>query len=343
MALTISASSSGDQLSVGGAPNYCYLYEPFGVLITESNTAATKLYIDVVKYATNALTTVVETKVKYVEYDFSTVKSLTIDLMEIAQQIHNANLYKIGELADIIDPANDTVLSKYMYAFKIYTDVTSTPSIIKKIPIIGVREYTNYVPVQLSSINLPKLSEFSELGINPADLIERWTNFKGLKSSVGLVDGSTTDATATTELLVPTGNLCKAKGGMIFWKSRKGGWMFWGMDLSKKTYATQHEGTLAGGMFRTTSAGITYVPVNYTEVKSTYNIELKALALSQLELISVAGIASTPVVYYQAKDFNSPIELMKLSSSSAPYTNLSNGGDFSVSLSSISITAQKTY
>ena len=347
MALTFQSSIIGDILSVGGAPNYCYLYEPFGVQVTESDTSATKLFIDIKISNINALDIVIDTKIKYVEFDFSSVKVLSIDLMEIAQQMHNANIYKIGKISDIISSSNETILSKVMYTFEIYTDVTAAPSIIKKIPINGVREFTNYSPVALSSMSIPILDEFADNGIILQQIIDRWTNFNGIYSIIGSLTNLTTNASSTNAIITPTpppaGQLREARGGMIFWKSRKGGWMFWGMDLSKKTLSGTHEGNLVGGMFRATADRVPYIPVNYTEVKSSYSIELKALALTQMELISVAGISTSPVVYYQADSSNSPLELMKLSSVSAPYTNLSNGGDFSVTLQSISVTSQKTY
>lgn len=343
MALTFESSIDGDILAVDGLPNYCYLYEPFGVVITESDILATKLYIDISIYDTkDLLGTPIETKVKYVDYDFNSTKKLEIDLMEIAQQIHNANLYKIAKLDDITDADQDMVLSRIMYAFKIYSDVTLVSQVIKKIPIIGVREFIDYTPV--TAVITTKLTEFEENGIFVSELIKRWTNFKGVQSTIVDIDGSTTDASSTTvQITAPIKDCNIARGGMIFWKSRKGGWMFWGMDLYKKTYMTSQEGSLATGLFRANSQRNPYVPVNYTEVKSTYSIDLKALALTQSELISVAGIASSPVVYFQEADFEAPLELMKLSSSSAPYTNLSNGGDFSVTLTSISSSMQKTY
>ena len=347
MAITIQPTVVGNILSVGGVPNYCYLYEPFEISITESDTAALKLFVDVKISNLSSIDIVESTKIKYVEYDFSSVKTLSIDLMEIAQQMNDANIYKIGSLSDITSSSNETVLSKVMYTFEIYTDATLTPSVIKKIPIIGVREFTDYSPIPLSSLSTPVLTEFEANSIDLQKLINRWTNFKGIESTIELIDGVATSVTSLNSLIAPaippSGEIRKARGGMIFWKSRKGGWMFWGMDLSKKTYTNSSEGSLMGGMFRANSAGVPYIPVSYTEVKSTYSLELKSLSLSQLELKSVSGIAGTPVVYYQDGDFTKPLELMKLSSSSAPWTNLSNGGDFSVSLQSISITSQKTY
>jgi len=151
MSITIQSSVAGDILSVGGTPNYCYLYEPFEVRVTESDNTALKLYIDVKISLISSLNTTTNTKIKYVEYDFSSTKSLSIDLMEIAQQMNDANIYQIGKLSDLVSSSNETVLSKVMYTFDIYTDKTSTPSTIKKIPIIGLREFTDYSPIGLSS------------------------------------------------------------------------------------------------------------------------------------------------------------------------------------------------
>jgi hypothetical protein len=55
----------------------------------------------------------------------------------------------------------------------------------------------------------------------------------------------------------------------------------------------------------------------------------------------VQSIIASPAVYYM-RDQGEELELMRLTSANAPLDNKANGGDFTVSLSSISTTMQKT-
>jgi len=106
---------------------------------------------------------------------------------------------------------------------------------------------------------------------------------------------------------------------------------------------SNYTGKLDVGMFESTSPvyGNAYVPVDYTGLDMSYSLSLKSLSLSSDELKAVSGIALSPAIYY-VSDFSGKLELMRLSSSTAPIGNIANGGDFSVSLKSISNTSQKT-
>ena len=118
--------------------------------------------------------------------------------------------------------------------------------------------------------------------------------------------------------------------------------MFWGFDIQRKTFSQNYEGSLNVGMFESTddAGGKPFIPVDYTGVTSSYNLELKALSLTAIELLAVSGIASAPIVYY-ADNINGKFELMRVSSFSAPISNIANGGDFTVSLKAISTTSHK--
>jgi hypothetical protein len=115
------------------------------------------------------------------------------------------------------------------------------------------------------------------------------------------------------------------------------------MDIQRKTFNPTYEGNLSVGMFESTNeaGGDIYIPVDYTSVMSSYSLELKALSLSKPELAAVSGIATSPAVYF-VDQISGRFELMRVSSFSAPFSNLANGGDFTVSLSSISRTSLKT-
>lgn len=135
----------------------------------------------------------------------------------------------------------------------------------------------------------------------------------------------------------------KADGGQVFWKSRLGGWLSWGFKLKKESQAKKYEGNIQVGMFESTlsSNGNPYVSVDYTGISTNYSLTLKELRLTSDELEVVQNIIASPAVYYM-RDQSEDLELMRLSSANAPLDNKANGGDFTVSLSSISTSMQKT-
>ena len=135
----------------------------------------------------------------------------------------------------------------------------------------------------------------------------------------------------------------KADGGQVVWKSRLGGWLSWGFRLKKESQAKKYEGNIQVGMFESTLAsnGNPYTPVDYTGISTNYSLTLKELRLTSDELEVVQNIIASPAVYYM-KDQSEGLELMRLSSANAPLDNKASGGDFTVSLSSISTSMQKT-
>ena len=119
--------------------------------------------------------------------------------------------------------------------------------------------------------------------------------------------------------------------------------MSWGFKLKKESQAKKYEGNIQVGMFESTlpTNGSPYIPVNYTGISTSYSINLKELGLTTDELSIVQSIIASPAVYYM-RDQGEELELMRLTSANAPLDNKANGGDFTVSLSSISTTMQKT-
>lgn len=335
MAITTIPRILGQQID--GAQSYCYLYEPLEISIEDDDLTANKIFIDL--KLINAATNVVEdTLIKFAEFDKNPGVPLSVDLMKIARQHNNAGVYRYSNVTDI---ANDTdgwfsVLGRFIYGFIIYNDTNPTFKQTKhKGTIIGGRSFQEFVPAVDEN---QKLTEFELLGITKNN--DRWIGWPRITTALVSLDGA--DDRPIIEVVTPTvgEEVC---GGYIIWKSRLGGWMHWGFDIETKTTTKRYKGQLQVGLFESTkeSAGEPYVPVDYMGIDISYNITLKSLALSQLELEAVAGIAASPAVYYM-KDQSGGIELMRLTSSSAPVDSNANGGDFSISLTSISRSSQNT-
>lgn len=335
MAITVQNEILGQEATAN--ISYCYLYEPLRINVYEDDLLAVKIYVDVEIIKTSDLS-IVDTLVKYAEFDINSGKSFSFDLMEIAQQIHDSNLYKIGTITDLITSSENSVVSKYVYRFMIYSDKTTNPTSVRKLPIVGGRDFLGFKPLVNAS---NPLTEFSLYNIDVAELIARWQGYTFLTTVLKPLD-SLSLTPITTSLFSPITDE-KYKGAVVFWKSRLGGWCFWGFDLVKKSRNHVYTGDLTVGMFNTTLPvnGNPYVPVDYTAVQSGYSYELKSLSLSQQELFAVSGINATTAVYYADPD-SDRVELMRVSAISTPLDNLANGGDFSISLTNVSTTTQKT-
>ena len=114
-------------------------------------------------------------------------------------------------------------------------------------------------------------------------------------------------------------------------------------SAGRRSLKKKYDDKIEVGMFESTlqSGGNPYVQADYTGITSSYSLTLKALSLSSVELEAVSGIQVSPAVYYM-KDSSGALELMRLNSASVPLESQANGGDFSISLSSISTTNHKT-
>jgi hypothetical protein len=329
MATTFTAKITNQ--NIGTATSYCYLYEPTLINVSESNSAATKIYVDLEVIDTSDGSTIV-IESEYGNFDIDNGITLSIDLSELMQQYHNANVFKLGLVSEI-SSTKDIVVSKYKYKFKVYSDVDSTGQLVEKLPIIGGRNFYDFSAVVDSNQSL------TEAELYNVDLTGRWLNYPNITTS--LASPTATNSNPTITVSTEATAELEPCGGMLIWKSRFGGWMYWGMDISTRSLNSKQNGNLSVGMLETTSNGNPYVEMNYTSINSSYSINLKALALKNNELEAVSGIADSPAVYYM-RSSSSKLELMKVSSSSAPISNLIGGGDFSVNLTSISYTFQKT-
>lgn len=336
MALTINTVITGQQADVN--LSYCYLYEPLKIRVIESDLIAKKLYVDVLRKDINT-GELIDTNFKYADFDINPGKAIVFDLMELAQQLHNANLYKYSSILEFNMPEKQSVFSKYIYTYRIYTDITVDFPLISKLPIIGGRDFQQFNPIVTHT---SPLDEFTYYGLDKVELQRRWGASDYYLMRLPNLDSGFPIIPIVTD---SPGGLasCKPEGGILYWKSRFGGWMFWGFDIQRKTSSPKYEGNLSSGMFESTddSGGVPYIPIDYTSVSSDYSLELKGLSLSKDELRAVAGIANSPAVYF-ADVIGNRLELMRVSSYSAPFSNLANGGDFSVSLSNISKTTIKT-
>lgn len=334
MAITVTPQISGQVAS--STYTYCYLYEPLRVFIEEPDTSATKIFIDIALYSTGT-GALEDSFSRYVEYDLNPGNGLTIDLMKVAQQINDAGAYRAGTLEDITGGNGfRTVITEYKYIFKIYSDVTPTSVNVAKLPIIGGRNLEDFTPNVTSS---SPLNEFEKYGLDTSELQSRWGGVSLLNTV--LKDPTLANCRPTITKVTNAGD--SPCGGFIIWKSRFGGWMFWGFKIQTRTFSGKYTNSLQVGMFESIldKGGSTFVPVDYTGRSTKYTRTLKSLALSSDELLAVSGIHASPVVYYQNAG-TTDIELMRLNSYSAPISTLSNGGDFSVTLGSISSTSQNT-
>lgn len=183
MAITINPQILGQEVT--DICTYCYLYEPLSVSISESNLAALKIFIDIEVVDTTNGAAIVESLVEYGEYDINSGELLTVDLMKLARQHHDAELFKFATIDDI-NAGWDSVVSKYKYRFKIYSDETATPKEVFKLPIIGGRLFKDFEPLVTSS-NL--LTEAEVYGV---DLKDKWCNKDTIETT--LVDPTLIDA-----------------------------------------------------------------------------------------------------------------------------------------------------
>jgi hypothetical protein len=331
MALTIFTQISGQQATA--TATYCYLYEPLRVSIDESDLTATRLYVNLQIIDTTNSANIIETITNYGVYDINPGVNVVIDLMKLAEQYHDADVLNFSNIDEVV-AGWQAIVSKYKYNFQIYSDKTTTPVSVVKLPLLGVRDFETFTP----TVNVASpLTEFDLVG---ASFDDNWNGYFYVSST--LVTASLVNATPTIVKVVPA-EIIVPCAGMLVWKSKFGGWSTWGFSIKTSTPKSKYTGNLVSNMFESTLeiGGNPFVPVNYTGITMERSINLKSLGLSSLELEAVSGINSSPAVYY-VKDDSGKMELMRLSSASTPLSNLANGGDFSASLSSISETEIKT-
>jgi hypothetical protein len=334
MAITVNTQLT-DQVA-SATSSYCYLYEPLRIDISETDTTATKIYIKLTITELEDTNTIIFEEEAYGEYDLNQTSGLSVDLMKLAQQYHNANVYKFSDPKQLstLEEGWKSVVSEYRYEFTISSDVSTADLSVIKIPIIGARRF-----VELEAIDFTADSPTNEYEKYGLDLSTRWGGY----SIPNITMADPTDVDARPEILIsviPVTTTPAPCAGMLYWKSRLGGWMYWGFDLKKKTQSKKYTGNIPVGLYEA-QYGNPFVEANYTGIETSYKIVLKALSLTSVELEAMQDITSSPAVYYQ-ENISSRMELMRLTSATAPIDNKANGGDFSVSLSSIYNSSQMT-
>ena len=127
MALQLTAAPQISGQTATAFTSYCYLYEPLKVTITEgTGIVPTKYYIELEVRSTSDYATIVESISQYAVFDVNAGEGLTVDLMKIARQYHDANIYKFANIDDIAGADGwKSVISQYIYNFRITSDASA--------------------------------------------------------------------------------------------------------------------------------------------------------------------------------------------------------------------------
>jgi hypothetical protein len=315
MAITVTPRITGQ--IIDGQRRYRYLFEPLEVKIIEPGSE--QFYIEIQKK--NYTGGIISTYSDYVTGELNASGTVAIDLMKVARDFLSDNIYQIGIPSDI---STGTIVPFYL-TYSVTTDVTSTPVTLDIIPIIGGRTYDQF---EANVTNANALTEFEYLGVALPDFI----GYPKISQSL---------ANATSSNIEPTLNISTANsgatacGGFLIWKSRFGGWAYWGFDIISETPKTSFNETIEQGLFDVNTNGNPIINANYTGINESYTVSLKALGLKNDYAKVLRGMSSAPVAYLM-RGTTSKMELMRVTSVSAPVTNLTDGVDVEISLSSIS-------
>ena len=333
MAITVTPEITGQQADENSS--LAYLYEPLRVLITDSNTGAKKIYIDVSEYDSSS-DNLVNFYENYAVFELNTAKTLKVDIMAIIRQLVEKAVWKYSNVDALVSgDGYKAIIPQYTYDFTVRDGVGSSVDIIKQ-PIIGGRTFYQFQknPSLLPSSPTNEF-EYSGLDIQETDKLFAMSfvtvDFPNLVNQ-GQPNGRPTLTKMTPSNTYATRVPC---AGGLLWKSRLGGWMHWGFDLIEEKNTSRVNGKLNVGLFEGDSLGNPFVENDFTEIQNSYSITLKSLSVEKKYLECLAGIKNSMAVYYQRPNEEN-LELMRLSSASASLKNLSNGGDFSVTLNSIS-------
>jgi hypothetical protein len=343
MALTVTPQILGQETV--DTVSYCYMLEPLKVHITDDEASTTEIYIDVTRLSTETGSPELDSegieliRTRYVVREVISEGAVVVDLMAVAAQLHDFNKFEISKTSDIQSNWK-SVLSEWKYKFKIYTN-SSTPSVnVLKLPIIGGRDFENFTPVvdyntPLSFLSLDQMVKSSIL--RAGSLIPFFT-LKDLSTV-------TVDLTPNVSMTTPTEGLGSTNncGGILYWKSKKGGWESFGMDLADEKRTHNYKGRVAVSLFESTQwsgGGDAYIQPSYTSIDSNYSVSLKCLSRSVEDLEALSHVSGSPAIYYQ-RTSTSRLELMRASSISSPIQTHIQGGDFSVVLKRISNQSQR--
>lgn len=331
MAITVEPGISGQQVT--STATYCYLYEPLRAFITEDDAAALRIYIDLEVYDIVDTTNLLISINKFATFDINPDRGLSVDLMKLARQYHRADVYNFAGLDDIVNVGFRSVTGD-LYCFKIYSDRTASPTEVRKIPIIGGRPFSEFTPF-VDQNNFT--NEFQQFNV---DLTNRWRAWPVLTTNLAIPTAQDAQAIIVDNVQASGKDVC---GEFLIWKSKLGGWCFWGFDSKVERKKPKYTGDLGDEDFYGTleSLGNPYFKPNYTGITTSYSMTLKSLSLTSDELKAVSGINESPAVYI-VKPQTFALELVRVSSATTPLNSQANGGDFTVSLETIGKLSQKT-
>ena len=262
MALIITPEIQGQNIS--SSTSYCYLFEPLRIKVTEDNLAAKTIFVDMEIVDTSNSSNVIVVEELYGVFDINPSNGVSIDLMKLARQYHDSQVYKYSTVDEIVDPTIGwhSIVSKYKYNFRLYSDATHQPyRVISKLPIIGGRDFKDFTP------NVDTSQPLTEAALQNVELGSRWIGYPIIVQS--LVDP--TASNSSPSLVSQIQSVGCAPESYIIYKSRLGGWMVWGFDISIEVNSGMYSGNLDVGMFESTtgSNGQAYIPVDYTEIRSS--------------------------------------------------------------------------
>jgi hypothetical protein len=321
--------------------NYYYLNEPLEVIVVENHASVTKIYVDLEIFDLDGVQITSLLEEKYVEYDYSqNTGGLYIDLMKVLRQYVDQNFYKIGTVSDLYSSLADIMFTKYRYQFKFHSDSTVYDDTRVACTVVnGGRRFYEFrqTPNANNFITIPENNIVSEM-----EKYNVSVRHSGIYSAKIDIAESTNDIPNFTKSDIDTrGEDLPTSCGNLIWKSRYGGWCTWGFDLITKSSSIKYGGNIDVGMYEFSDTGKPYVPSNYTDISESYTIKLKGLHLSKNELLLLDGLNASPAIYYQEPNSNI-LELMRLNSASVPLEGMADGGDATITLSSISNTTIKT-
>ena len=312
---------------------YGYLNEPYPVSIYTLEAGVGHQVIQIDVYVTKNTGTIVDRSyLEYAIYDLAEGEAIDVDLMELARQIQNNNVYKFGILGDIVNFTTgfDSVTAdRYNFGIKgvnggAFTNLVST--IVY--PIIGSRTFSQFEP----TVDGSNLTEFERYNVPSTEY--RFIGMPTMNLVLGLA--TATDPITYEWDFPTTGKVHDMDNGYLIWKSRFGGWLNWGFDSLVSNEYGSINGVLAKRHME--NAYNPYIAANYTDVTTRTSAVMKSFNIPKNTLKALSGIVASPAVYlvHTINGSNTKIELVKASSISAPMDTTKDGGDFSVNVDNIS-------
>lgn len=316
--LTITPKINGQQAD--NSVSYAYLYEKLPILISTDELFPGLLKADLVEVNVATGEVIHSTnQVDYIVLEYNLNNQAEIDVMEVIRQYCQNEWFKIGKLSDI---TWETIITKSIYRIA-FDYGLPTQKIIYKLPIIGGRNFHEFVPY-ISSTN--KLDEWGIAG-------QVMPSFIGYPLwNISLQSGILGNYTPSVSYSIPTSgrSVC---GAALVYKSKFGGWCTYGFNIFSETNSSQYLGDISFDNFRAVNSHA-YLSANYTGIVANSQINLKTVGISKIDADALRGITQSPAIYLMRTP-SSPLELVRLNSFSAPVNNLSGGTTVDINLTTI--------